>query len=97
MLEDIVRETGLPSVVVSGSGLGAINAAVLTVSYMRARGLEPRAVIMNNWTAGGIIEEDNRMMIEELAGVPVVATVARGADDIGIGAAELRKLYGGGN
>ena len=52
---------------------------------------------MNNWTAGGIIEEDNRMMIEELAGVPVVATVARGADDIGIEAAELRKLYGGGN
>ena len=95
MLADIVRGLGLPAVVVSGSGLGAINAAVLTVGYMRAHGMEPRAVIMNGWVPGGIIEEDNRMMIEELTGLPVAAAVERGADDIGIGAAELLKLYGG--
>ena len=95
MLADIVRELGLPAVVVSGSGLGAINAAVLTVGYMREHGMEPRAVIMNDWVPGGIIEEDNRMMIEELIGLPVAATVERGTDDIGIGAAELLKLYGG--
>ena len=95
MLADIVRGLGLPAVVVSGSGLGAINAAVLTVGYMRAHGMKPRAVIMNDWVPGGIIEEDNRMMIEELTGLPVAATVVRGADDIGIGAAELLELYGG--
>ncbi|MDO4559887.1 MAG: dethiobiotin synthase [bacterium] len=94
MLADIVTELGLPAVVVSGSGLGAINAAVLTVSYLRARGIEPRAVIMNNWVAGGVIEEDNRKMIEALAEVPVAALVARGAEDIGVGASALLKLYG---
>ncbi len=96
MLADIVTELGLPAVVVSDSGLGAINAAVLTVSYLRARGIEPRAVIMNNWAAGGVIEEDNRKMIETLAEVPVAALVARGAKDIGIGASALLKLYGRG-
>lgn len=94
MLADIVAELGLPAVVVSDSGLGAINAAVLTVSYLRARGIEPRAVIMNNWAAGGVIEEDNRKMIEALAEVPVAALVARGAEDIGVGASALLKLYG---
>ncbi|MDE6901550.1 MAG: dethiobiotin synthase, partial [Lachnospiraceae bacterium] len=38
-LEDVIRELGLSSLIVADAGLGTINSVVLTVEYMRAKGL----------------------------------------------------------
>ena len=36
-----------------------------------------KGVILTNWE-GGVMEEDNIKMIEEMSGVPVIAKVKRG-------------------
>jgi len=71
LLEDVIAELGLDTVVVADSGLGTINAAVLTVEYLKNRGIEVIGVIMNR-NRGGVMEEDNERMIEELTGVSVL-------------------------
>lgn len=93
LLEHLVRMLGLPAVIVSDSGLGSINAAVLTAFYMRAREIGVKGIVLNRWT-GGAMQEDNRAMIERLTGLPVLAAVAPGAETIGDGRALARALFG---
>ena len=50
MLEDIIKEFNLPIILVSNSGLGAINYTVLTVSYLRNLGLKVKGIILNKLT-----------------------------------------------
>lgn len=78
MLEDIIKACGLPVVIVSSSGLGSINSAVLTVEYARAKGIEVRGIIMNEYDETRLMHRDNKFMIEQLAGVRVAACVKRG-------------------
>ena len=94
LLEDIIRALGLDCIIVADAGLGTINSVVLTCEYMKSRGIAVKGIIFNNWQ-GGAMEEDNRSMCQEITGVPVIACVERGADDLDISADELTKLYGG--
>ena len=75
------------------AALGTINAAVLTIEHLRHRGIPVRGVILNNYHAGDSMEEDNRRMIEEMTGVPVVALVAPGDTALAMDAAALAALY----
>lgn len=79
LLEDIIKEMGLGALIVSDSGLGSINAAVLTVEYMKNREIPVHGIIMNRFHAGDVMEEDNRRMISEISGIPVIAAVAEGS------------------
>ncbi len=92
MLCDIIKELGLSVLIVAPSGLGSINSAVLTAEFARARGIEIRGIIMNEY-GGGVMHDDNKKMIEELSGVRVVACVKRGDKELGIDAAELCGLF----
>ncbi|ERT61978.1 dethiobiotin synthase [Megasphaera vaginalis (ex Srinivasan et al. 2021)] len=74
-LTDIISWFRLPSVIVSSSGLGSINSAVLTAHYMRALRLPVKGFILNRYTDTAM-ERDNAEMIEELTALPVLATVA---------------------
>ena len=76
-LTDIIRMLKLPVLVIADAGLGTINHVVTTIEYTRARGIPVKGVILNNWK-GGVMEEDNIKMIEEMSGVPVIAKVKRG-------------------
>jgi dethiobiotin synthetase len=81
----LAEEFGLPVVVVVANRLGAINHALLTVESVQRRGLPCAGVILNRVSA----EEDvatatNRGMIEELAGVPILAEVGFGDGEISI-------------
>lgn len=78
MLADFAAALDLPSVIVTGSGLGAINGVVLTAEYMRARGLQVKGIIMNNFHACQQPDEDNAAMCSKLSGLPVLACVAPG-------------------
>ena len=76
---DLAAEFGLPVAIVVANRLGALNHALLTVAAVRARGLECAGIILNHPTA----EEDiatttNRGILEEFAGVPILADVAYG-------------------
>ncbi len=91
-LEDIVRWLRLPSLIVADAGLGTINHVVLTAFYMKAKGLPAKGVLLNNWK-GGVMEEDNVKMIEEMTGLPVLAKIRRGDTVIGADPARLAALY----
>ncbi len=92
LLEDIIRELGLASLIVADAGLGTINAVVTTYEYMRSRGLSVKGVILNRWN-GDIMQQDNRRMIEELTNTRVLAVVREGDSELQLPADELVSLY----
>ena len=52
-----------------------------------------RGVILNNYHTGNPMEEDNRRMIEEITGIPVIAAAAPNAAELEIDAPRLAALY----
>jgi dethiobiotin synthetase len=72
LVRDLARDLGLPVVVVSAPGLGAINHTLLTVEAVREAGLEVRAVVLTPWPDDpGPIEGSNRETIGRLGSVQV--------------------------
>lgn len=92
LLEDIIKAMGLSVVLVADAGLGTINSTVLTAEYLKSRGICLKGVIVNRYK-GGLMEEDNKKMIEELTGAPVLTAVADGARELDIDAGRLEALY----
>ena len=92
VLDDLAVRLGLSARVVADAGLGTINAAVLTAEHLRARGIQLRGFIFNNWQ-GGLMQEDNVRMVEEITGARVLARVAHGAAELPMRADALAALY----
>jgi len=80
-LEDIIKVLGLEIILVSNALLGSINATVLTVEYARSKGIGIRGIILNQYQ-GSAMEQDNYKMIQEITGVPILATVPLNAKKI---------------
>lgn len=93
MLEDIIKACGLSVIIVSHSGLGSINSAVLTVEHARAAGIEVRGIIMNGYDETQLMHRDNKYMIERLTGVRVAACVKRGCAELDVPVEELCGLF----
>ena len=93
ILDDLLQELAIPALVIADAGLGTINAAVLTIEHLRARKIPVAGVFLNNFHAGDVMEEDNRRMIEEITGVPVLAVVAPGDGELDMDPAALAALY----
>lgn len=87
MQEDVVRALGLTSVIVADSGVGTLNATLLTLAYMRQQELPVAGVILNRFDADNEVHQDNLAVIERLGEVDVVATIADG------GAMTVRKPF----
>ena len=75
---DLARQLGLPLIVVSRAGLGAINHSLLTIHIARNAGLEVAAVVPNHPEPDSDlsetdkkIEADNREIIQSIGGVIV--------------------------
>ena len=91
-LEDIISWLHLPVLVIADAGLGTINHVVTTCEYITHRNIPIRGIILNNWK-GGVMEEDNVKMIEEITGVPVIAKVAKGDEILHCDPKVLERLY----
>ncbi len=92
-LDDWIRQLGLSVLMVADSGLGTINAAVLTAEHLQKIGIPLKGIIFNRFHSGSIMEEDNLRMVEEMTGIPVIAKVAENATELEIKAEELAALY----
>ena len=92
VLDDLAVRLGLAALVVADAGLGTINAAVLTAEHLHARGIPLRGFIFNNWQ-GGLMQEDNVRMVEEITGAHVLARVPHGVTELPMGADALAALY----
>lgn len=93
VLDDLVKDLGLGTLVVADAGLGTINVVVLTVEHLRAREIPVRGIVFNHSHPGDFMEEDNAKMVEEMSGVPVVAYVRDGDRSLRLDAAKLAALY----
>lgn len=78
-LEDVIKALNLPCLVVADSGLGTINATLLTLEYLSSKHIMTKGVILNHFHPENEMEQDNRRMIERKGKVPVVACVPEGA------------------
>lgn len=91
-LEDIIQWLHLPVLVVANAGLGTINHVVTTCEYIKKRHIPVKGILLNHWK-GGIMEEDNVKMIEEITGVKVLAKIRDGDSLLDIDAEKIISLY----
>lgn len=92
MLEDIIKEFDLASIIVADSGLGTINSVVLTYEYMKSKGLSVKGIIFNHYH-GNVLEDDNIKMCEIMTSLPVIAKISDNATDLGISFEEITEYY----
>lgn len=92
-LADIIRTLDLPVLLVADAGLGTLNAVATTCEYMQGHALRLAGVILNNYDDSQIMHRDNRVMVEELIGQPVLAVVPPGCSDLPVPAEKLAALY----
>jgi len=64
----------------------------LTAEYMKNRGIGIKGVILNNYTGGGM-QEDNIKMIEAINKLPVIALVRPNDNDLEIDVNVLKNIY----
>lgn len=93
LLDDLVKELELPSLIVADAGLGTINSVVLTAEHMRAKNLAVKGIVFNNFHPGDTMEEDNRFMCEAMTGLKVLACVCHGDTELAMDADALAMLY----
>jgi dethiobiotin synthetase len=76
MTFNLIKDIGAPVILVSDARLGTINHSMLTIEAMKNRNIAMAGFILNRVPPGpGIIEIDNRKIIEKLSGVPCIGTV----------------------
>ncbi len=93
MLADIIKALDLPVLIVADGALGTINSVALTVAYTRAQGIPIQGILLNRFHRGDRMEEDNKVMIEALTGVPVVAVIGENETELDMDAGALAQLY----
>ena len=93
MLEDIIKELDLSTVIIADAGLGTINATVLTVEYMKSKNIPIKGIIFNHYHEGNVMEEDNKKMVEIMTGLPVIALVKDNETELNLDIDKLIKLF----
>lgn len=76
-VSDLAREFAVPVIVVVANRLGALNHTLLTIESIRGSGLECAGIILNHVASeqADPATVTNRGILEEIAGVPILAEV----------------------
>ena len=82
LLPDVIKELGLDILVVASASLGTINSTVLTIEYAKQQGINVKGIILNNYDENDFMQKDNKIQVENLTGVKVVATVKKDGSSI---------------
>lgn len=93
MLENIIKELGFSTLIIADSGLGTINNVVLTVEYLRNRNISIKGIILNRYSEGNLLHEDNKRMIETITKIPVIALVKENDKELNINVNKLLEIY----
>ena len=75
MLPDVIKALGLDVLVVASAALGTINSTVLTVEYAKHHGINVKGIILNNYNEDDIMQNDNKIQVENLTGIKVISEV----------------------
>ncbi len=84
LIEDIIKGLHLDVIIVAPAELGSINSAVLTAEYAKNHGIKVNGIILNNFDKTDKMQTDNKIQIEKLTHIPVIATVEKNSSDIEI-------------
>lgn len=82
MLPDVIKTLRLDIVIVASASLGTINSTVLTAEYAKNNGIKVRGIILNNYDENDLMQKDNKIQVEALTGIKVIAAVKKGEKDI---------------
>ena len=82
MLPDAIKTLGLDIVIVASASLGTINSTVLTAEYAKNNGIKVRGIILNNYDENDLMQKDNKIQVEALTGIKVIAAVKKGEKGI---------------
>lgn len=93
LLEDIIKELGLSTLIIADAGLGTINHVVLTAEYLKNRDISVKGIILNHYDEGNMLHEDNIKMIEEITKIPVIALVKDNDKELNIDINKLLEIY----
>lgn len=72
---DMIKDFGLPTIIVSRAGLGTINHTLLTIEALKRRKINIYGIILNGFRGKELSEKTNVKMIEELSGIRVIAQI----------------------
>jgi len=79
---DLIRELGLPALVVAKPYLGSINHTLLTVEKLRSEKIKVAGIVMNCLSNITLAERTNPGILRELTGLPVAIVACRGGIDL---------------
>lgn len=82
LLPDVIKALNLDIIIVASASLGTINSTVLTVEYAKSHGINVKGIILNNFDKSDIMQQDNKLQIEKLTGIKVIATVKKDDTEI---------------
>ncbi|WP_276253418.1 dethiobiotin synthase [Halomontanus rarus] len=86
---DLVADLDCAAILVSRSGLGTLNHTALSVDALERRGIDVRAIVLNEYAGETVAERTNPAELERMTGLPV-ETVPRlesdGADSATVAA-----------
>ncbi len=83
IMADLIKLLELDIIIVADAGLGTINSTVLTVEFAKQKGINICGIILNKFDSKNYMHQDNKLSIEKLTGIKVIATVKQDAVDIG--------------
>lgn len=93
LLPEIIKKLGLDILIIADGGLGTINSVILTVEYAKSQNLNIKGIILNNYEEDNFMHIDNKIQVEYLTGVNVIATVPKGGKTLNIAKDDLLKLF----
>jgi len=71
---DLIRDFGLPTIIVARAGLGTINHTLLTIETLKIRKVEIIGVILNGFHGNDKSEKTNAKVIQETGKVRILAS-----------------------
>lgn len=93
LLSEIINVLGLDIIIVADAGLGTINSALLTFEYAKSHSINVCGFIINNYDENDFMHADNKIQIERLTGVKVLAAVGKNAEDLNMDENGLLKIF----
>ncbi len=74
-IADMIKDLGIPAIIITRAGLGTINHTLMTIDALRKRKIRIAGIIMNGFNGREPSQKTNKQVIEELSGVPVIGMI----------------------
>lgn len=71
---DLIKDLHISVVIVARAGVGTINHTVLTVEFLRNKGIDIKGIIINGYE-GNFYEDDNMRVIKDITGLEIISVI----------------------